>query len=104
MRSESENISSLRLFFDGSDYPHQKFKMELYLDCDSIKFWYIVQKGQEPPKATINGVETEIDRDNWNAFQQEANHKNKKAMITLVSSMSREGGSKLQHCILAEEM
>ena len=78
--------------------------MELYLDCDSIKLWDIIQKSWEPPKATINGVETEIDKDNWNAFQQETNHKNKRAMITLVSSMSREEGGKLQHCISAKEM
>ena len=59
----SENISSLRLFFDGSDYPHWKFKMELYLDYDSIKLWDIVRKGWKP-KAMVNGVETKIDRDN----------------------------------------
>ena len=69
--------------------------MELYLDCDSIKLWDIVRKGWEPPKATINGIETEVDRDNWSAIQQEGNHKNKKAMITLVSSMTREEGGKL---------
>ena len=47
---------------------------------------------------------TEIPRDDWNAIQQEGNHKNKKAMITLVSSMSREEGSKLQHCTLAKKI
>ena len=78
--------------------------MELYLDCDSIKLWDIVRKGQEPPKATINGIETEVERDNWNAIQQEGNHKNKKAMITLVSSMSREEGGKLQYCTSAKEI
>ena len=60
MRSESQNFYSLRPFFDGSDYPQWKFKMELYLDCDFIKLWAIVRKGWEPPKATINGVEMEI--------------------------------------------
>ena len=59
----SENISSLRPFFDGSDYPHWKFKMELNLDCDSIKLWDIVCKGWEPPKTTVNGVETIVERD-----------------------------------------
>ena len=103
MKSENQNIYSLRLFFDGSDYPYWKFKMELYLDCDSINLWDIIQKGWEPPKSIINGVETEIDRDDWNVTQQEANHKNKKGMITLVSYMSREG-VKIQHCISAKEM
>ena len=65
--SESQNIFSLRPFFDGSD-PHWKFKMELYLDCDSIKFWDIIPKGWEPPKAINNDVATEIDRDDWNAI------------------------------------
>ena len=91
----SENICSLRPFFDGSDYPHWKFKMELYLDCDSTKLWEIVHKGWEPPKGTINGLETIVERDEWSVIQQDANHKNKKAMITIVSSMSREDGVKL---------
>ena len=64
----SENISSLRPFFDVSDYPHWKFKMELYLDCYSIKLWDIVRKDWEPPNAMVNGIETEIDRDNCNAI------------------------------------
>ena len=63
----SENISSLRPFFDGSDYPHWKFKMELYLDF--IKLWDIIRKGWEPPKATVNGIEIEVDRGNWSAIQ-----------------------------------
>ena len=78
--------------------------MELYLDCDSIKLWDIVRKGWEPPKATVNGVETKINKDNQNAIQQEGNHKKKKAMITLVSSMSKEEGDKLQHCTSVKEM
>ena len=104
MGSESQTLYSLRPFFDGSDSPQWNFKMELYLDCDSIKLWDIVRKGWEPPKATINCMEIEIDRDNSNAIQQEANHKNKKAMIILISSMSKEEGGKLQHCISAKEM
>ena len=90
MGSENQNISSLRPFFDGSDYPYWKFKMELYLDCDSIKLWDIVRKGQEPPKVTIDGVITEIPKDDWNTIQQEGNHKNKKSIITLVFFMSIE--------------
>ena len=100
----SENISSLRPFFDGSDYPYWKFKIELYLDSDSIKLWDIVCKGWEPPKATVNGIKTIVERDNWSAIHQEGNHKNKKAMITIVSSMSREEGVKLQYCSLAKEI
>ena len=69
MGSESQTFYSLRPFFDGSDYSQWKFKMELYLDYDSIKLWDIIQKGWEPPKAIINGMEIEIDRDNWNAIQ-----------------------------------
>ena len=65
----SENISSLRPFFDGSDYPHWKFKMKLYLDYDSIKLWDIVPKGWESPKATMNGIESIIERDEWSVIQ-----------------------------------
>ena len=63
MGSEYQNISSLRPFFDGSDYPYWKFKIELYLDCDPIKLWDIVRRGWETPKVTIDGVITEIPRD-----------------------------------------
>ena len=104
MGSENQNISSFRPLFDGSDYPHCKFKMELYLDCDSIKLWDIVRRGWELAKAMVNGIESEVDRDNWNSIQQEGNHKNKKVIITLVSSMLRKEGGKLQYCISANEM
>ena len=60
--SESQNISSLRPFFDGSDYPHWKFKMELYLDSDSIKLWEIILKDWKPPKATVDGVVTTLSK------------------------------------------
>ena len=43
--------------------------MELYLDCDSIKLWDIVCKGWEPLKATVNGIETIAERDEWSAIQ-----------------------------------
>ena len=49
--------------------------MELYLDCDSIKLWNIVRKGWELSKATNDGMTTLILRDDWNAIQQEGNHK-----------------------------
>ena len=78
--------------------------MDLYLNCDSIKLWDIVRKGWEPHKATNDSMTTEISRDDWNAIQQEGNHKNKKAMITLVSSMSREEGGKLQHYTSTKKM
>ena len=78
--------------------------MEFYLNCDSIKLWDIVRKGWIPPKATVDGIETEVDRDNWSTIHQEGNHKNKRAMITLVSSMTKEEGVKLQHCSSAKEI
>ena len=102
--SESQNISTLRPFFDGNDYPHWKFKMELYLDCDSIKLWDIVLKGWEPPKVTMEGVTTILSKDRWNNDQKEENNKNKKPMITLIFSISREEGGNLQHCISAKVM
>ena len=78
--------------------------MELYLNCDSIKLWDIVHKDWEPPKAIINFIKTIVQRDDWSAIHQEGNHKNKRAMITLVSSMTRDEGLKLQHCSSAKEI
>ena len=64
----------------------------------------IVRKRWEPPKATIDGIETKVDRDNWSAIQQEGNHKNRKAMITIVSSLSKEEGGKLLYCTSVKQM
>ena len=102
MGSESQNISFLRFFFDGSDYLHWNFKMELYLYCDSIKLWDIVLKGWESPKVTMEGVTTILLKDIWNNDQKEENHENKKEMIVLIASISRKEWGKL--CILAKEM
>ena len=68
--------------------------MELYLDSDPIRLWNVVLKGQKPPKATINGVQTTLIRSQWNNDQKEENYKNKKAMTILLASMSREEGDK----------
>ena len=95
MGSEIQNISSLRPFFDGSDYPHWKFKMELYLDSDSIKLYDVILDGWEPPKGKLEDVEVFLKRSQWNQTQKDENHKNKRAMITLLSFMSREEGRKV---------
>ena len=78
MGSETQNISSLRPFFDGSDYPNWKFKMELYLDCDSTKLSEIILKGWEPPKSTVDRVVTTLPISEWRNEQNEENYKNKK--------------------------
>ena len=62
MGSKAQNISSLRPFFDGNDYPYWKFKNELYLYCDFVKLWDIILKGWKPPKAIIDGVVTNLTR------------------------------------------
>ena len=61
--------------------------MELYLDSDPFRIWDVVLKGWEPPKATIDSVETTIARSQWNNEQKEENHKNNRAMITQLSFM-----------------
>ena len=104
MGSEGVNFSSLRPFLDGSDYPHWKFKMELYLDSDPIRLWKVVLDGWEPPKATLDNVTIHIDRTQWIQDQKEANYKNKKVMIILLASMSREEGGKVQYCQSAKEI
>ena len=58
MGSESLNFSSLKPFFDGSDYPHCKFKTELYLDSVPFRVWDILLKDWEPPKIIINSIKT----------------------------------------------
>ena len=100
----SENTSSLKPFFDGSDYPQWKFKMELYLDSDHIKLWDVILDGWEPPKGKVDDEEVVLKRSQWNQTEKDENHKNKRAMITLLSSMSREECGKVQHCQSAKEV
>ena len=63
--------------------------MELYLDSDSIKLWDVILDGWEPPRGKINDEEVILNRSQWNQIQKDENHKNRRTMITLLSSMSR---------------
>ena len=90
MGSEGVNFSSLRPLFDGSDYHHWKFTMELYFDSDLIRMWELVLEGWEPPKTTLDNMEIYIDRAQWTQHQKEENYKNKKVMTILLASMSKE--------------
>ena len=70
--------------------------MELYLDSDSIKLWDVILDGWEPPKAKIDDVEVTFKRSQWNQTQKMRTTK-ERAIITLLSSISREEGGKVQH-------
>ena len=72
--------------------------MKLYLDSDSIKLWDVILDGWESLKAKIDDVEVTLKKRNWNQTKKDENQKNKRAMITLLSSISREEGGKVQHC------
>ena len=78
--------------------------MELYLDSDSIKLWDVILDGWEPPKAKVDDVEVTLKWSQGNQTQKDENHKNKRAMITFFSSMSREEGAKVQHCQSIKEV
>ena len=104
MGSEFLSFQSLRPFFDGHDYPHWKFKMELYLDSDPIRLWEVVLQGWTPPTENVENVQVLLDRTKWNTQQKEENYKSKKAMTILLSSISREESGKVQHSILAKEI
>ena len=52
----SESVSSIKPFFNGTDYPNWKIRMELYLDSDLIDIWDSVIKEWKAPTTTTNGV------------------------------------------------
>ena len=78
--------------------------MELYLDSDYIKLWDVILDGWEPPIGKVVDEEVVLKRSQWNQTQKDENHKNKRAMITLLSSMSKEEGEKVQHCQCTKEV
>ena len=104
IRSEFLNFQSLRPFFDGNDYPHWKYKIELYLDSDPIKLWDVVLQGLSPPTKIVENAQVLVNKARWSQSKKEDNYNNKKAMTILLASMFREEGGKVQYCILAKEI
>ena len=49
-------------------------------------------------------MEVVLKRSQWNQTQKDENHKNKRAMITLLSSISREECGKVQNCQFIKEV
>ena len=62
--------------------------MELYFNSDPIRLLDVILDGWEAPKAKVNNVKFLIDRSQWAQEQKDENHKNKKAMTILLTSMS----------------
>ena len=56
----SENISFLRPYFDGSDYPHWKFKMELYLVVILLNFGILFVKIGNHPKPRLMALKPKL--------------------------------------------
>ena len=65
MGSKSFSFQTYRPFFDGSDYPFLKYKMELYLDSDPIRLGDIILDGWNPPMKIVEGIEVPKERSEW---------------------------------------
>ncbi|XP_050217661.1 uncharacterized protein LOC126668514 [Mercurialis annua] len=85
----TENFThTLRPFFDGTDYPNWKFRMENNLDMDGVNLWHMVLDGYVAPTQDLNG----------------ANALNRKAICVIFSSLCREEQGRVQHCTTAHDM
>ena len=104
MGSEFLSFRTYRPFFDRSDYPFWKHKMELYFDNDLIRLWDVILDGLNPLMEIVEGIRVLKERSEWSQEGKEENHKNKMAMSVLISSMSKEEGGKVKDYILAKKI
>ena len=98
------SIHNLKPYFDGTDYPLWKQKMEFYLDSDQVNLWTVVLNGWTPPMKDVDGAQVTKPRNEWSKEEIEANGKNRRAVTVLLSSMSREECSRVQRCDMAKEV
>ncbi|XP_055960613.1 uncharacterized protein LOC126668274 [Mercurialis annua] len=84
----TENFThTLRLFFDGTDYPNWKFRMENYLDMDGVNLWHMVLDGYVAPTQEFNGGIISWPRKEWTKDHVLANALNRKAICVIISSL-----------------
>ena len=95
--SVGEGISSLRPYFNGSDYPYWKLRMQCYLDSDQIDVWDQIFVELTPPTTTIGEVTTTLERKDWVDAHKKINSKNQRAMSLLLAFLSREECAGVQH-------
>ena len=69
--------------------------MKLYLNNDPIRLWDVILDGQKPLKAKVYNIDIISNISQWAQEQKDENHKNKKAMTILLSSMPRDEGGKV---------
>ena len=74
--AQDASINNLRPFFDGTDYPLWKHKMEFYLDSESINLWDVVLDGWVHPFTKEGDKEILTARKDWSKEEKEANAKN----------------------------
>ena len=102
--AQEASIGNLKPFFDGTDYPLWKHKMEFYLDSETINLWDMVLDGWSPPMTKERDKEILTPRKDWTKEQKEANAKNRKAVTVLLSSLSREECCRVQRCDSAKDV
>ncbi|XP_050233152.1 uncharacterized protein LOC126681649 [Mercurialis annua] len=101
----TENFThTLRPFFDGTDFPNWKFRMENYLDMDGVNLWQIVLIGYVAPTQELDGNIIPWPRKDWTREHIQANALNWKAICVIFSSLGREEQGRVQHCTMAQDM
>ncbi|XP_050207637.1 uncharacterized protein LOC126657056 [Mercurialis annua] len=92
---------TLKPFLDGSNYKVWKYMMENYLDMQGVDLWSVFLRGWTPP-CDKNGAL--LKRQDWSIEQVKENGMNRKAITTLLSSISREEQGRIQHFNCAKQM
>ena len=99
-----DGFGNLRPYFDGSDYPYWKLRMQYYMDSDQIDVWDQVLTKWTAPSTTIGDTTTTLERKDWVEAHRKNNGKNHKAMSILLGSLSREECARVLHCSTAYDI
>ncbi|XP_050233275.1 uncharacterized protein LOC126681768 [Mercurialis annua] len=92
----TENFThTLHSFFDGTDFPNWKFRMENYLD---MEISYVA------PTQELDGNIIPWPRKDWTREHIQANALNRKAIGVIFSSLGREEQGRVQYYTTAQDM
>ena len=98
------SIHNLKPYFDRTNYPLWKHKMEFYIDSDQVNLWTVVLNSWTSLIKNVDEAHMPKPRNEWSKEEIEANGKNRRAITVFLSSISKEECSRVQRCDTTKEV